>query len=320
MFTLPTLAELEAASQIVYEAMPPTLQHCWPLLSARAGCEVWVKHENQTPVGAFKVRGGLVFLEHLRRTNPQATGIISATRGNHGQSLGFAARKYGFHAVIVVPHGNSPEKNASMRALGVELVEYGRDFQEANEHASQLAGVRRLYRVPSFAPPLVEGVGTLSLEFLRAVPDLDILYVSIGLGSAVCGAIAAREALGLTTRIVGVVSAKAPAYALSFAQRKPVSHESATMIADGMAVRVPDEDALDVICKYADRIVEVSDSEIEEAMRAIYSDTHNVAEGAGAAGAAALLKEKDKIAGKKAGIILSGANVDRAVFARVLAG
>src|SRR5579872_5403933 len=298
--------------------MPPTLQYNWPLLSARAGCELWVKHENQTPVGAFKVRGGLVFLEHLRRTQPETEGIISATRGNHGQSLGFAARKYGFHAVIVVPHGNSHEKNAAMRALGIELIEYGRDFQEASEHASQLAGVRRLYRVPSFAPLLVHGVGTLALEFLRAVPNMDAVYVSIGLGSAICGTIAAREALGLRTKIVGVVSAKAPAYALSFTQHKAVSHESATVIADGMAVRKPDEDALGLIWKHVDHIVEVTDEEIEAAMRAIYSDTHNVAEGAGAASVAAVFKEKDKIAGKKVGVILSGANVDREVFSRIL--
>ena len=320
MPVLPTLFDLQAASQVVYQTLQPTPQYCWPLLCARAGCEVWVKHENHTPLAAFKVRGGLVFLEHLRRTRPGIAGVISATRGNHGQSLGYAARKYGLRSVIVVPVGNSAEKNASMRALGVELVEHGRDFQEASEYASQLAEERKLFRVPSYDPLLVQGVATLALEFLRAVPGLQTIYVPIGLGSGISAVIAAREALGLKASVIGVVSAHAPAYALSFAQRRVISHDSSTMLADGMAVRKPDEQALEVISKYVDRIVQVTDDEIEEAMRALYSDTHNLAEGAGAAAVAALLQEKDEMAGKKVGVILSGGNVDREVFARVLAG
>ena len=243
--------------------------------------------------------------------------MISATRGNHGQSVGFAARRHGIPVTIVVPHGNSLEKNAAMRALGVELIEHGEDFQAAREHAMRLAQERGLLMVPSFHPLLVRGVASYSLELLRAVPDLDVVYVPIGLGSGICGMIAAREALG-RTEVVGVVSAHAPAYALSFEQRRPVDHPVTTDIADGMACRTPEPEALEILWRLA-RVVQVTDEEVESAMRLMFSATHNTAEGAGAAGLAAALQERHRLAGQKVAMVLSGGNVDRDVFARVLA-
>lgn len=317
---LPSLVELEAAADLVHAVIPPTLQYCWPLLCQRTGTEVWVKHENHTPTGAFKVRGGLVYIEDLRRKHPNVKTVVSATRGNHGQSVGFAARRHGLKAVIVVPFGNSAEKNSAMQALGIELIEYGHDFQAAAEYAAELATERGLFRLPSFHPLLVRGVGTYALEFLRAVPDLDTIYVPIGLGSGICGMVAARNALGLRTKVVGVVSIGAPAYALSFAARRMIAHEVTTQTADGMACRKPDEQAMEIIWHGVERIVQVSDAEIEVAMRAYFTDTHNVAEGAGAAGLAALLQEKGKMVGSKVGLVLCGGNVDRDVFARVLLG
>jgi threonine dehydratase len=315
----PTLAEIEEAAAIVRDAVPPTPQYRWPLLCARLGTEVWVKHENHTVAGAFKVRGGLVYFHHLaRRQKP--SGVVSATRGNHGQSVGFAAQRYGIPAAIVVPHGNSVEKNAAMRALGVELIEYGNDFQAAREHATALAQQRGWHMVPSFHRDLVTGVATYCLEFLRAVPDLDTVYVPLGMGSGICAMIAARDALALNTRVVGVVSSLAPAYALSFAQKKQIEHAVTTQIADGMAVRLPALDALDIIWPGVQRMVEVDDEEIEAAMRALFEDTHNVAEGAGAAALAAAVKDGGTSRGRKIGLVLSGGNVDRDVFARVLAG
>jgi threonine dehydratase len=316
--SLPTLARLEAAAAVVYEGLAPTPQYAWPLLRDALGSELWVKHENHTPIGAFKVRGGLTYFHDLARRRERPRGVISATRGNHGQSVGFTARRYGIPATIVVPHGNSREKNAAMRALGVDLVEHGEDFQAAREHAAKLAQERGLEMVPSFHPLLVEGVATYSLELLRAVPDLDVAYVPIGLGSGICGMIAAREALGRRTEVVGVVSAHAPAYALSFAQRGPVEHPVTTRIADGMACRMPEPDALEILWKHMARVVQVTDEEVEAAMRLMFSATHNAAEGAGAAGLAAALQERARLAGKKVAMVLSGGNVDRDVFARVL--
>ena len=315
-----SLSQIEATAALVHSIVPPTAQYCWPLLCQRTGAEVWVKHENHTVVGAFKVRGGITLLDDLMRSQTAVKGLISATRGNHGQSLGFAAQRYGLPAVLVVPYGNSREKNAAMRALGVELIEHGDDFQASSEFAEQIARERGLFRVPSFHPLLVRGVSTYSLEFFRAVPDLDTLYVPIGMGSGICGAIDAREALGLTTRIVGVVSASAPAYALSFSAGKVVPHVVTTRIADGVACRQPDESALARVLKNAERIVQVTDDEVEAAMRAYFSDTHNVAEGAGALGLAALLQEREKMKGRKVGLVLTGGNVDLDVFARVLEG
>ena len=312
------LVEIEAAARDVYAAMLPTPQYAWPLLAERAGREVWVKHENHTPTGAFKVRGGLHLLATLAKGSHK-TGIISATRGNHGQSLAFAARQYGIRCVIVVPIGNSADKNAAMRAFGAELIEFGRDFDAAREHAAEIARLERLRFVGPFDRELVAGVATYALELFRGVSGLDTVYVPIGCGSGICGLISARDALGLATEIVGVVSSAANAYAQSFAARRPIETASANTLADGMAVRVPVPAALDVIIRGAARIVEVTDAEVEEAMRACFSDTHQVAEGAGAAPLAALLKEGAR-ARRKVAVILSGGNLDRQVYARVLAG
>ena len=316
---LPGLGQLEAAAAVVYEALAPTPQYPWPLLREALGTDLWVKHENHTPIGAFKVRGGLIWFRDLAQRAARPRGVISATRGNHGQSVGFAARRHGIAATIVVPHGNSVEKNAAMRALGVELIEHGEDFQAAREHASRLAQERGLTMVPSFHPLLVRGVGSYSLELLRAVGDLDVVYVPIGLGSGICGMIAAREALRRRVEVVGVVSAQAPAYALSFEQRRPVEQPVTTRIADGMACRTPEAEALEVLWKHLARVVQVNDEEVESAMRLMFSATHNTAEGAGAAPLAAALKEREQLRGKRVAIVLSGANVDRDVFARILA-
>ncbi len=315
-----TLTELEQAAELVHRHMTPTAEISWPLLCARAGCTVWVKHENQTPIGAFKIRGGLVYMEALRRREPDVTGVIAATRGNHGQSVALAARKNGLTATIVCPQGNSVEKNAAMRAFGAELVEHGHDFQDALEHARALREERGLHMVESFHPNLVLGVASYSLEFLAAVDALDTVYVPIGLGSGICGMIAARDALGRKTKIVGVVAENAPAYALSFETGGPVSTNSADTFADGVACRSTAPAAVEIINRGADRIVKVSEEEIATAMRCYYTDTHNLAEGAGAAALAALLQEKDKMAGKTVGLVLSGGNIDIDLYRAVLAG
>ena len=316
---LPKLAELEVAAEIIRAVLSPTPQYSWPLLCRRAGTEIWVKHENHTPLGAFKVRGGLSYMAELKRREPDLRGVIAATRGNHGQSVAFAARRSGLRAVIVVPHGNCVEKNAAMVALGAELVEHGHDFQAAYEHAMALALEQRLHPLRSFHPWLVAGVGTYALELFRAVPDIDTVYVPIGLGSGICGTLAARDALGLATKVVGVVAETAATYALSFAAQRPVPTKSAETIADGMACRVPDAGALAEIVAGAERIVTVTEAELKAAMRHYFTDTHNVAEGAGAGPLAALLKEKDRMAGKRVAVILSGGNIDSRLYSRVLA-
>lgn len=297
-------------------AVPPTPAHAWPLLSERLGTSVVVKHENHTPTGAFKVRGGLVYVDRLRRARPTTTGLISATRGNHGQSLAFAGRRHDLPVTIVVPHGNSVEKNRAMRAFGAELIEHGDDFQAAREEAERRGRASGLDMVPSFHPDLVLGVATYALELLRVAGDLDVLYVPIGQGSGICGCILARDLLGLTTEIVGVQAARAPSYALSFAAGAVVTTESSDTLADGMATRVPDPDALAIIRKGAARIVQVSDEEIGAAIRAYWTDTHNLAEGAGAAPLAAALQEKPKLRGQRVGLILSGGNIDFDLFRR----
>lgn len=314
-----SLQDVEDAAAIVHAAMPATPQYAWPLLARRAGCEVWVKHENHTPTGAFKVRGGLVYMDRVKRERPEVAGVISATRGNHGQSIALAAARVGISATIVVPRGNSVEKNAAMRAFGAELIEEGHDFDAARETAMRLAGERGLSMVPSFHRDLVRGVATYALEFFRATPALDTVYVPIGLGSGICGVIAVRDVLGLSTKVVGVVSTEAPAYALSFAAGKVVATNSADTMADGMAVRGPDAEALAMICTGAERIVQVNDAEIAIAMRAYYEDTHQLTEGAGAASLAALMQERDRQAGKRIGLILSGGNIDRPLYLRALA-
>lgn len=313
-----TIEELDAAAAIVYGSMSPTPQQRWPLLDERCGTAVWVKHENHTPVGAFKVRGGLVYFDDLSRSTHQVKGVVAATRGNHGQSVAFAARRQGIPVAVVVPDGNSVGKNRAMRAFGAELIEQGHDFQASFEAAVDIAAKRSWHLMPAFHAVLVRGVASYSLELLRAAPDLDTLYVPIGLGSGICGAIAARDALGLHTKIVGVVSASAPAYARSLELGRPVSHAVSTRIADGIACRTPEPEALSIIRAGAERVVEVTDDEIEGAMRAIYDDTHNVAEGAGAAGLAALLRERDRMRGRPVGIVVTGANVDSHVFASIL--
>ena len=317
---LPDLKTLEAAAQLVHRVIPPTPQICWPLVCQRAEAEVWVKHEKHTVAGAFKVRGGLVYMETLKQREPRIAGVIAATRGNHGQSVAFAAKRAGLRSVIVVPHGNSREKNRAMRALGAELIECGSDFQEAFEHAARLAEAERLHFVPSFEAALVAGVASYALELFSAVANFDAVYVPIGMGSGICGVIAVREALGLRTEVVGVVASGAPAYALSYAAGRPVATASALTIADGIACRVPDPEALEIIGKGASRVATVTDDQIRAAMRHLFSDTHNAAEGAGAAALAALLKERDRMRGRRVALILSGGNVDREVFAETLNG
>lgn len=318
-FTLPAL---EKAAARVHAVLPPTPQIAWPLLAQRSGCDVFVKHENHQPVGAFKVRGGLVYIDSLSQgSRPKGLikGLVSATRGNHGQSLAFAGCRAGLAVTIVVPFGNSAEKNAAMRALGAELIEAGRDFDEAREMAAQIAEERGFVFVPSFHPELVRGVATYALELFRALPNLDTVYVPIGLGSGICGLIRTRDLLGLKTEIVGVVSREADCYAQSFEKGAVVTTETATTIADGMACRVPMPEALDIIKRGAARIVRVSDPEIAAALCAYHEDTHNLAEGAGAAPLAALLQEKDRQRGKRIGLILTGGNIDRSLYAKLIA-
>jgi len=313
-----TREELEAAQGVVYKHLKPTPEILWPLLSERVGAEVWVKHENHTPIGAFKVRGGLNYLDHFAAENPDSPGIISATRGNHGQSLAYACGRKNVPLTILVPYGNNPEKNAAMRALGANLEEYGEDFQEARERAEVLGDEEGLHMIGPFHPLLMAGVGTYSFEFLTAVPDLDTVYVPIGMGSGICGMVSARDALGLPTKIVGVVAENAAAYAHSFEQGKNISTNSADTIADGLACRVPDDQALDIILQGVERIETVSEAEIRRAMKIYFTDTHNIAEGAAAAPLAALLNESTRMAGKKVGIVHSGGNVDTDLFKSVL--
>ena len=309
-----TFDELGAAEKIVRAALPPTPAISWPLISSRLGATAIVKQENHNPTGAFKVRGGLTFVDALKTRKRGVKGLISATRGNHGQSLAFAGARSGLPVTIYVPLGNSTEKNAAMRALGANLVEFGDDFQQAREQAMGIAESLGLEPVPAFHRDLVRGVSTYALEFLREHPDLDVLYVSVGQGSGVCGCIAARDALGLKTEIVGVQAKGAPAYALSFAAGRIVNTEAAETLADGVATRAPDAESLAVLVKGAARVTLVSDDEIAAAVRVYWRDTHNLAEGAGAAPLAAALQERDRLRGKKVGLVLSGGNIDFELF------
>ncbi|MDH3263980.1 MAG: threonine dehydratase [Paracoccaceae bacterium] len=315
-----TLDELEAAAALVYQQMSPTAQYAWPLLAERAGCEVWVKHENHGPTGAFKVRGGITFIDWLKRTHPEVPGIVTATRGNHGQSQARAARAAGLRALVYVPHGNSAEKNAAIRAFGAETVEFGRDFDEAREEAFRVAAAEGLFIVPPFHRELVRGVATYALEFFRGTPKLDAVHVPIGCGSGICGVIAARDALGLATEVIGVVSTEAQTAKLSVEAGRLTETPSARTFADGIAVRVPVEEAFDIYSRGAARIVAVSDAEVAEAIRAYYTDTHNLAEGAGAAPLAALLQERELMRGRRAGVVLCGGNIDTAKFLTLLQG
>ena len=317
---LPRIDEIDAAAHIVYRTMPATPQYRWPLLEERAGCAVWVKHENHTPIGSFKLRGALVAVERLRRARPEVTGAIAATRGNYGQSVAYAARAAGLSATVVVPFGNAREKNAAMRAFGARLVEHGRDFDEAFPHAQRLAACEGLHLMPSFHLDLVPGTATYGAELLRAVPDLDAVYVPIGLGSGICGVLAARDALSPATKVIGVVSAALPAYERSFAAGEARETGPGDTIADGMAVRKTHPVSLELVLAGVERVVAVGETELRAAMRAYYTDTHNVAEGAGAAPLAALLRERDMMRGRRVALVLSGGNVDRELFAAVLAG
>jgi len=319
VMSLPTLEEIRAAQELVYSLMPPTPQMVWPLLSERLGTELWVKHENHTPIGAFKARTAVVYAAESFKQNNNITGLVTATRGNHGQSVALAARRFGVPAFIVVPQGNSTEKNAAMRAQGGRLIEYGEDFQESKEHAQTLAAERGWHFVPSYHPNIVKGVATYWLEFFSAVKDVDIVYVPIGQGSGICSCAAVRNALNLRTKIVGVVAEGAPAYALSFEAGRKIAAPVTTLLADGMACRVPDDASLAIVLENVERVIQVSEENIRQAMRTIFTDTHNVAEGAGAAGFAAALKEKSALNGKRVGIVLTGGNVDRDIFAKVLA-
>ncbi len=316
---VPSLAQIESAAALIRPLVPPTPQYRWPLLSQRLGTEVWLKHENHTPSGAFKVRGGLVYFADLACAG-RVKEVVSATRGNHGQSVAIAAGRHGMTATIVVPLGNSLEKNAAMRAQGATLIEHGAEFQESREYATALAQERGAHMIPSFHPLLVRGVATYGVELFRQAPDLDRVYVPIGMGSGVCATIAARNHLSPRTKIIGVVSAHARAYALSFAARKTIESPVTTLLADGMACRIPQPEALEVIWKYADGMVEVTDAEIAAAMRMLHECTHNCAEGAGAAAIAAIAQEREQLRGRKVAAILTGGNVDAAMFAQVLAG
>jgi threonine dehydratase len=316
---LPDRSEIEKAAEIVYETMQPTPQYTWPLMNQRRGADLWIKHENHTPIGAFKIRSSLAYFRYLRNSGAAVRGVITATRGNHGQAVAFAAGRERMPALVYVPHGNSESKNLAMQTLGATLVEHGSNFDEAREEAGRRAVADGLHFVPSFHERLVAGAATYSLELLRAVENLDVVYVPIGMGSGICGMCAAREALGMRTEIIGVVSEHAPVYLKSFEQRKAREWPSGTKLADGMACGVANPEAVEIICKHVAGIVTVSDEEVAAAMRALFDDTHNVAEGAGAAGVAAILKAK-ALSGKRVATILSGGNVDRDVFASVLRG
>jgi threonine dehydratase len=314
---LPSLAEIRQAQESLRRYMPPTPQYTWPLLNERVGVETWIKHENYTPVGAFKIRGALLYMESLKSAEPDLPGVVAATRGNHGQGVATAARLLGTKCAIVVPHGNSREKSAAMSAQGAELVEHGTDFQEALEFAQELAAERGLRMMNSFDERLVLGTATYALELFEEAPPLERVYVPIGLGSSICGVSAARNALGLATEVIGVVSAHSPSYARSFTERKIVEAPAQTRIADGLACRRPNAQAMEVIWQNVARIVEVTDEEIASAMRAYYRDTHNIAEGAGAAALAGAMTEVQR---GTIGVVLTGANVDREIYADVLAG
>jgi threonine dehydratase len=315
-----SLTELEAAAHLVHRTVLPTPQYAWPLLGKRTGCEVWVKHENHTPTCAFKVRGGIVYMDILKRSRARVTGVVSATRGNHGQSIAFSASRAGIPATIYVPHANSTDQNAAMRAFGAAVVEFGRDFDEALAECHRVAHERDLHFIPPFNQDQVKGVATYALELFRAVADLDTVYVPIGMGSGICGLIGARDLLGLKTEIVGVVARNAPAMALSFAAGKLVPTNSAQTFADGMATRDPRQEAVTIIKRGAARVLQLSEDDIAEAVRSYFQDTHNVAEGAGAAPLAGLMQERARMAGKRVAVILSGGNIDTSVYRRLLAG
>ena len=312
------LSALESAAETVYRVMPPTPQYAWPLLAERVGAEVWVKHENHTPSGAFKVRGGIVYMDEWKRSGRHANGFISATMGNHGQSIAFAGTRAGYPVTILTPVGNNPETTAAMRGFGATVIEHGDDFEEARQYAVRLSEEKGLHSVAPFEPELVRGVATYALELFRAVEDLDTVYVPIGMGSGICGLITARDLLGLDTKIVGVVAAGAPAFALSFEAGHIVRTNEVNTMADGVATRSPMEKPFEIIRNGADRIVQVDEDEIAHAMQLYYQATHNIACGAGACPLAALLKERERMAGKRVALILTGGNIQLPLFLSTL--
>lgn len=316
-----TRVELDAAIELVRRTLPVTPAYRWPVLGDELGAAVWVKHENHLPVGAFKVRGGLVYVDRLPRRRPDATGLITATTGNHGQSIAFAGRAAGLPVRIVVPHGNSPDKNAAMRALDAEVIEHGHDFQAAREHAARLATAEPgLEMVPSFHPDLVLGVATYAAELFDALAQIDTVYVPVGMGSGCCGLIGVRDLLGLPTEIVGVVAERADATARSFAAGRVVTTDSADTFIDGVATRSPDPEAIRRILAGAARIVTISEDRAAEAMRRHFRATHNVPEPAGALALAAVVEEADQARGKRVALIQTGGNIDSATLATVLEG
>ncbi len=315
-----THTNIEAARAIISQHVCPTPQMCWPLLCEEMGTEVWVKHENHTPIGAFKVRGGLVYLDQLVKHTHPPKHLITATRGNHGQSIPFAARHHGISVTVLVPHGNSVEKNAAMRAWGAQVVEFGADFDAAREEAGRRASAGEGEFVPSFHEDLIRGVATYAHELMTSVNDLDVIYCPIGMGSGIASLVAVRDLLGIRTQIVGVVSAHADAMAQTIAADGIVSTETANTFADGMATRFPNQEAVSIIRQGVERLVRVSDDEVASAIRRLYRCTHNVAEGAGAAACAAAYQERQQISGKRIAVILTGGNIDRAWFVQVLNG
>ncbi len=314
------IAELEQAAALVHQVVPPTPQYAWPKLKRRVGCDVWVKHENHTPTGAFKVRGGLVYLDRLLRALPKTPGVISATRGNHGQSIAFAAARNGIPATIYVPHNNSHDQNSAIAGFGAKLVEFGKDFDEAKHEAFRVADTEGLHFIPSFHRDLVAGVASYALELFRAVGKLDAVYVGVGMGSGIAGLITVRDLLGLKTEVIGVGMAKAPATLRSFAAGRPIKTATAQTFADGLATREPNTDAVAIICAGAARMVEVNEDAVADAMRFYFDDTHQIAEGAGAAPLAALLQERDRMADKNVAVVLTGGNIERARYLQVLGG
>lgn len=314
------LHELEAAAELVHAVMPATPLYAWPKLAQRTATQVFVKHENHTPTGAFKVRGGIVYLNRLSEADPPVPGVISATRGNHGQSIAFAAARAGIAATIYVPKGNSPDQNSAIAAFGATVVEFGDHFDAARHEAMRVATAQGLHMIPSFHRDLVIGVGTYALEMFREAANLHAVYVGVGMGSGICGLIAVRDALGLTTDIIGVGPYNAPATAQSFAAGRVTPAMSSNTFADGLATREPNADAMAMICRGVTRFVQVTEDEIAAAIRMYFDDTHQVVEGAGAAPLAALIKERDRMLDKRVGLIMSGGNIEAARFLKVLRG
>jgi len=313
------LDELHQAKELIHTVMPATPAYNWPQINSNTGCNVWVKHENHTPTTAFKVRGGIYLLDKLSRSKNKPPGIISATRGNHGQSLSFSGASKGIPVVIVAPECNSADQNRAIKSFGAKLILHGVDFEASRQYSHKLQEENGYFHVPPFCRDLVIGVATYALEFMSAVKDLDTIYVPVGMGSGICGLIKTRDLLGLKTKIVGVVAEGAPTFYQSFQAGHIIPTSEANTIADGVATSSPMEEGFEIIKHGAERIVKVSDQQIAEAMYQYYKFTHNLAEGAGATALAALNKEKQLMAGKKVGVILTGGNIDFKRFCEYVA-